>query len=380
MTAQGKIVFWGGARVQSMAAARVPMFHRSHTLPDHRSINPSRSASGLRDLSTQRGTELPSWSKATEVSSCMGRVNRESLGLADCPGPQAGVCLFPSSFESAYSSSRQPLSRGERDDEGGDRESPPQRSSGEGGPNPGHILPHLFGPQTRRRLAPSYKPQAFEQFSESRAFQDGESDVSARPPPERRSHGQSRFERCVPDGTHPPSGQEVPLLQLGTGGLPVLLPPLWSGVCASNLYQAPQTIVSPAEISGPQNGGVLGRYSTHGFIRGADRSASDTSRVLAGKIGVRNQQRQESDGVRSPDRVSWLTVNSNTMSLSVPQDKIAKVQKECRHMLNRGVASARELSHLIGLLSSLIWAVLPAPLHYRALQRLKHRALTSLGS
>ena len=75
-----------------------------------------------------------------------------------------------------------------------------------------------------------------------------------------------------------------------------------------------------------------------------------------------------------------LTVNSNTMSLSVPQDKIAKVQKECRHMLDRGAASARELSHLIGLLSSLIRAVLPAPLHYRALQRLKHQALTSLGS
>ena len=236
----------------------------------------------------------------------MGRVNRESLGLADCPGPQAGVCFFPSSSESAYSSSRQPLSRGERDDEGGDRESPPQRSSGEGGPNPGHILPHLFGPQTRQRLAPSYKPQAFEQFSESRAFQDGESDVSARPPPERRPHGQSRFERCVPDGTHPPSGQEVPPLQLGTGDLPVSLPPLWSGVCASNLHQAPQTIVSPAEVTGPQNGGVLGRYSTHGFIGGADRSASDTSRVLAGRIGVHNQQRQERDGARSPDRVSWF--------------------------------------------------------------------------
>ena len=194
-----------------MAAAQVPTFNRSHTLPDHRFINPSRSASGLRDLSTQRGTELPSWSKATGVSSCMGRVNRESLGLADCPGPQAGVCFFPPpSSESAYSSSRQPLSRGERVDEGGGGESPPQRSSGEGGPNPGHILPHLFGPQMRRRLAPSYKPQAFEQFSESRAFQDGESDVSARPPPERRSHGQSRFERCVPDGTHTPSGREVP--------------------------------------------------------------------------------------------------------------------------------------------------------------------------
>ena len=305
----------------------------------------------------------------------MGRVKRESLGLADCPGPQPGVYFFPSS-EFAYYSSGQPLSRGEKDDEGGDRESP-QGSSGEGGLNPGHILPNLFGPQTRWRLVLSYKPQAFEQFSESRSLQDGESYVSVWPPPERRFHGQSRFEGCIPDGTHP---QEVPPFQLGTGGFPVLLSLLWSGVCASNLPQAPQTIVSPAEITGPQNDGVHGRYPTHGFIREADSSESDTSHVLAGEIGVHNQQRQVCDGAKSPDRVSGLTVNSNTMSLSVPQDNIAKVQKECRHMLNRGVTSAWELFHLIGLLSSLIWAVLPDPLHYRALQRLKNRALTSLGS
>ena len=37
-------------------------------------------------------------------------------------------------------------------------------------------------------------------------------------------------------------------------------------------------------------------------------------------------------------------------------------------------------SHLVGLLSSQIWAVLPAPLHYKALQRLKHCALQLTGS
>ena len=107
MTARGKIFFWGGAQAQSMAAARVPTFYRSHTLPD-------RSTSGLRDLSGQRRTELPSWSKARGVSSCMGRVNKECLGLAHRPGPQTGVYFFPSSSESAYYSLRQPLSSGER--------------------------------------------------------------------------------------------------------------------------------------------------------------------------------------------------------------------------------------------------------------------------
>ena len=307
----------------------------------------------------------------------MGRVNRESLGLADCPGPQAGVCFFPSSSESAYSSSRQPLSRGERDDEGGDRESPPQRSSGEGGPNPGHIFPHLFGPQTRRRLAPSYKPQAFEQFSESRAFQDGKSDVSARPPPEWQSHGQSRFKGCVPihhqDRKFLRFSWEQEVFQFrslpfGLASAPRTFTKLLRPLLALLRSQGLRMVVylddillmaSSEELIGQHLTLLVSWLEELGFIINKDKSVMEPGHQI---------------------EFLGLTVNSNTMSLSVPQDKIAKVQKECRHMLNRGVASARELSHLIGLLSSLIWAVYPAPLHYRALQRLKHRALTSLGS
>ena len=36
---------------------------------------------------------------------------------------------------------------------------------------------------------------------------------------------------------------------------------------------------------------------------------------------------------------------------------------------------ARQLAHLIGLLSSSTQAIAPAPLHYRALQRLRNKAL-----
>ena len=47
----------------------------------------------------------------------------------------------------------------------------------------------------------------------------------------------------------------------------------------------------------------------------------------------------------------------------------------CRHMLKS--VTARDLAHLIGLLSSMISAVTVAPLHYRALQRLRHRILSN---
>ena len=52
-------------------------------------------------------------------------------------------------------------------------------------------------------------------------------------------------------------------------------------------------------------------------------------------------------------------VDSKSVSISLPQDKIAKVQKQCRRMLSRRSASARELAKLVGLLTSQNTAVLP---------------------
>ncbi len=68
-------------------------------------------------------------------------------------------------------------------------------------------------------------------------------------------------------------------------------------------------------------------------------------------------------------------VDSLTFSLYVPPDKIAKIKKECRHLLNKDKVSGRTLAHVIGLLTSVTPAVLQAPLYYRGLQRLRSRAL-----
>ena len=47
--------------------------------------------------------------------------------------------------------------------------------------------------------------------------------------------------------------------------------------------------------------------------------------------------------------------------------------------MNKEQVTARDLAHLIGLLSSTIPAVNVAPLHYRAIQRLRHKALSVTG-
>ncbi|CAH3028889.1 unnamed protein product [Porites evermanni] len=68
-------------------------------------------------------------------------------------------------------------------------------------------------------------------------------------------------------------------------------------------------------------------------------------------------------------------LNSLDLSLSLPRDKIRKIQSKCQDLLNTPVTTERELSKFLGLLSPSIQAVFPAPLHYRYLQQAKNSVL-----
>ena len=70
---------------------------------------------------------------------------------------------------------------------------------------------------------------------------------------------------------------------------------------------------------------------------------------------------------------------STKMELKLPREKLVRIQKEAKHMLDQGTVSARQLAQLIGRMLAAILAIQPAPLHYRGLQWLKHRALKARG-
>ena len=61
-------------------------------------------------------------------------------------------------------------------------------------------------------------------------------------------------------------------------------------------------------------------------------------------------------------------VDSGEMTLSLPKEKLLKVQYHCQEILEKGKVTDRELRKLIGRLSSTAVVVLAAPLHYCHLQ------------
>ena len=70
-----------------------------------------------------------------------------------------------------------------------------------------------------------------------------------------------------------------------------------------------------------------------------------------------------------------VVVDSQAMTFSLPEDKIANIFLKCSEMLKMEEVSVRQLSKLTGVLVSSALAVLPGPLHYRQLQMVQARAL-----
>ena len=72
-----------------------------------------------------------------------------------------------------------------------------------------------------------------------------------------------------------------------------------------------------------------------------------------------------------------FTVDTVKMTLSLPTDKVDKIIKKCRKLLSARTVKVRELAEMVGLLTSSVKAILPAPLHYRHMQMTQAKGLMS---
>lgn len=70
-----------------------------------------------------------------------------------------------------------------------------------------------------------------------------------------------------------------------------------------------------------------------------------------------------------------FVINSLTMTFSVTREKLSSLRSECKALLKVGEMSVRSLAKIIGIMTSVKPAILPAPLHYRGLQELKNDSL-----
>ena len=70
-----------------------------------------------------------------------------------------------------------------------------------------------------------------------------------------------------------------------------------------------------------------------------------------------------------------FVLDTRQMTIALPETKLHGLQKMCKKMVRLDVTSLRELARLLGTMVASHPAILPAPLHYRCLERTKSQAL-----
>ena len=69
-------------------------------------------------------------------------------------------------------------------------------------------------------------------------------------------------------------------------------------------------------------------------------------------------------------------IDSETITFELPKAKMKEIKQDWRRLLQVQQVSVHQIAHIVGVLAATHIAITPAPLHYRALQRLKNRSLT----
>ena len=144
---------------------------------------------------------------------------------------------------------------------------------------------------------------------------------------------------------------------------------------SQNLHKiAKNTSVCPEEDK-YSDSNIFGRYVYHGSNMEEILMSRDTVIFLLQRLDfVLSVEKSILNPVQEIEFLG-VTINSLKMCVSLPQEKMLKIQSQCQDVHGKGQVTVHELTKSLGLLASTIQAVLPAQVNVRYLQQQQIKAL-----
>ena len=219
------------------------------------------------------------------------------------------------------------------------------------------------------------EPPRFKSVSLLRTFQNGGHSYVRGPVKEKRLYGQDRPEGCLFHSAHMEEPPQISEVHLERDNVRVCLPSLRHVKRSQGIHKAYEA----SRIGLLRQLGIrFIIYLDDILIMAPSRAlalqhASTTLNLLEGLGFMVNYQKSVPVPATTMEFLGFV-VDSLTLSLALPRDKVRKVSKECQHLIDSPLVSVRQLAKLLGHLTSTIQAVFPGPLNFRHLQSEKNRA------
>ena len=315
------------------------------------------------------------------MSGKLGNDNHRLLGTRNSSGPSPKFLepfLSVSSPPRGFSLRRRPIAYQLRDSIHAGKGSN-SHSSLHSGESRVHQLT-LFGPPKRKWSEASGEPDTPEPVPSLRTLQNGRNPHGKGPTKKRRFYGQDRSEGRIFHSSPLSGRSEIYKIHVGRH--------LYEFACLPfGLSSAPRVFtktMKPVVALLRQLGLRMIIYLDDLLIMAQSQDLLNchvsTVRNLLENLGfIISYLKSVLIPATQMEFLGFL-IDSQTMTLALPRDKVRKVKKECQSVLNYPQVTVRELAKLIGHLTSTIQAVFPGPLHFRHLQGDKNKSLAQFGS
>ena len=332
------------------------LYSRPDWLPNQRYV--------FQTFCHQNSSEFTKNGKPKILYSSLGIDNTRPLGVTGSSRLQNRTCNCPSAAVST-SSTMSVFNAGNCVESGGrgfvrktSSSSSPRSSS-----RAGIYKFYICSPQERREKLPCSQFEASEPVSSVRALQNG-----GHPHVE----GFTDYaERCLSDGANlerPPNVSTFCLEELPFG---VLLSSFRLSNGTKGVYKTYETSRSGPKTKRDSVNYIFRGHINNGRILRSSTAACTLNLELPRRSRLHSKLSEVSAQALSGARISGVFDKFQHPITSASRGKVAKDPQKCQELLDQTTISVRELSKFLGLLTSSIQAILPAPLHYRHLQSQK---------
>ena len=223
---------------------------------------------------------------------------------------------------------------------------------------------NIYSPKKRLRTSPCDKPKEIEQTHSLYPFQNERSFSLEGNTSQRGLHMLNRPKRCIFFGTTKSQIPKICEFQVERSNLSVSLPLLWPGTSTQDIYKTTEGFHFSNEEVECSIDNFSRRYFTDGCLGGGADIGMGHSHVPTSKFRFFDQHKE----------ICASTVSHHTV--------FGHRYKLIRHdyLLRKSSVSKWELTQFIGRLASAAFAVLPAPLQYRAMQHQQILELSAAGN
>ncbi|KAJ8018825.1 hypothetical protein HOLleu_42972 [Holothuria leucospilota] len=233
----------------------------------------------------------------------------------------------------------------------------------------------VCGPKERRRRQARLQFKEPKFLSRTTSFQDGRDSHSKRVDTKRGLHGEDRSKGCLPVYPNCQESQKLSKVSVERNQVSVLQPSFGLATAPLVFTKLLKPVVSHLRQQGIR---LIVYLDDFLFLNQSSENLVEEmsiAKALLENLGFTINQKKSIFVPSKTVEFLGLSVESESLQLSLPANKLSEIKKECQKMLTLKSVKARTIAHLVGKMVAAKVAINYSMAHLRYLQRVLGRAI-----